>query len=64
MLDYSRLLIIIRDDGVGFDADEKSRDSVGLSNTIKRLELFSGDSSFQIDSSPGNGCRCEIILPV
>jgi sensor histidine kinase YesM len=58
------LVIKINDNGMGFDVTEVGTDSVGLSNIIERLELFDSRSSFSVNSKPGNGCRCEIILPI
>jgi len=64
LFDAPHLRVVIRDDGAGFDADGIGPDSVGLFNTAKRLELFNGESIFQIESSRGNGCCCVITLPL
>ena len=58
------LIIVISDNGMGFDDTEVGKDSVGLSNIIERLELFDSRSIFNITSKPGHGCRCEIIVPI
>jgi len=58
------LIILINDNGIGFDVSETGTDSVGLGNIIERLELFDSRSIFNISSKPGHGCQCEIILPI
>jgi len=58
------LIIVISDNGMGFDSNELGTESVGLANIVERLELFDSRSFFQITSKPGQGCRCEIVLPV
>jgi len=62
--DIPCLVIVIIDNGMGFDDTEVGKDSVGLSNIIERLELFDSRSIFNITSKPGHGCLCEIILPI
>lgn len=49
----------IEDDGRGFDPRMR-RDGVGISNIMSRAELYNG--RVEIDSSPGKGCRLEVIL--
>src|SRR5579872_3726267 len=49
----------LTDDGKGFDPRMR-RKGVGLSNIISRAELYNG--KVEIDSSPGKGCRLEVIL--
>jgi PAS domain S-box-containing protein len=49
----------VTDDGRGFDTRTR-RKGVGLSNIISRAELYNG--KVEIDSSPGKGCRLEVIL--
>jgi len=58
------LIIVISDNGMGFDTNGLGTESVGLANIVERLELFDSRSFFQITSKPGQGCRCEIVLPV
>ena len=53
--------ICISDDGVGFDV-EAQRDSFGLRCMYERVELFAG--SLGIDSSPGRGCRVQLVMPL
>lgn len=58
------LLLVIRDNGAGFDAGSIGPDSIGLSNIMERLELFRLDAAFQIRSAPGKGCLCAILMPL
>lgn len=51
------LQLSIKDDGLGFDASQKS-EGVGLQNIINRAELLNGTTV--IKTSPGNGCEIEI----
>ena len=64
-------LVTVEDDGVGFDIspealennDEKGHHhGIGLQNTKKRLEMICG-GSLEINSTPGKGTKCYIILP-
>ncbi|HVS94839.1 MAG TPA: response regulator [Puia sp.] len=49
----------VEDDGRGFDPRMR-RFGVGISNIMSRAELYNG--KVEIDSSPGKGCRLEVIL--
>ena len=51
--------LLIEDNGKGFDTNAQ-RKGIGITNIISRAELFNG--KVKIDSSPGNGCRLEVIL--
>lgn len=59
-------LIVIEDDGVGFDPTapkkEDGRSHVGMQNTLERLHTMC-DAKVGVYSSPGNGCRTEIRIP-
>ncbi len=64
--DVNGHLVMIEDDGVGFDpekpvADDK-REHVGLTNTVSRLEKMC-DAKVTIESSPGCGCKIAILFP-
>lgn len=58
--------IVIEDDGIGFDMNapvkEDGRSHVGMTNVKERLKQMC-NASTTIESSPGNGCRTEIIIP-
>ena len=58
--DEKRINVTVTDDGKGFDV-KKKRNGIGISNMMNRVELFNGNMS--IDSSPGKGCKIEIIIP-
>jgi PAS domain S-box-containing protein len=55
------IIFIIADNGIGFDVHQTKK-GIGLSNIRRRTELFSGN--MEIETSPGNGCRINIKLPV
>jgi signal transduction histidine kinase len=50
----------IADDGVGMQANEG--DGIGLKNIKSRLSIFNG--TVDINSSPGNGFKLEITMPL
>ena len=54
-----QIRLCVEDDGKGFDPRMR-RDGVGISNIMSRAELYNG--RVEIDSSPGKGCRLEVIL--
>lgn len=55
------LLLVIKDDGVGFDTTQKSK-GVGLLNMRTRAYLHNG--VVRIVSSPGNGCTLYATFPL
>jgi PAS domain S-box-containing protein len=58
--DQDSLYVSIKDDGKGFDTEQKRR-GIGLVNMSNRVESFNGE--LIIDSSPGNGCEVRITIP-
>jgi two-component system, NarL family, sensor histidine kinase UhpB len=54
------LVLIIEDDGTGFDMSIKSK-GIGLKNIEKRAEFFGG--RMNIISSPGQGCKLNVEIP-
>ena len=60
----SQLVLTIKDDGAGFDSEKTGFDNIGLSNIVERLKLFNDDADFTINSKPGEGCSCVIIIPI
>jgi len=54
-----QIRLLVEDDGRGFDPRMR-RDGVGISNIMSRALLYNG--KVEIDSSPGKGCRLEVIL--
>ncbi len=59
-LHHQRLIMIIQDDGVGFDIDKA--DGNGLGNMYKRAASLKG--RIQIQSKPGEGTRITLNIPV
>ncbi|MFZ1370807.1 MAG: PAS domain S-box protein, partial [Ferruginibacter sp.] len=57
--DNEKTLLLIKDDGVGFDTGRKSG-GVGLMNIKTRASLFNGELS--IISSPGQGCEIRVLF--
>jgi PAS domain S-box-containing protein len=57
----NKLEMRVSDNGVGFDI-KKIKGGIGLANIKRRAELFSG--TIEIDSSPGNGCKIAIKIPL
>lgn len=58
-------LIIVRDNGVGFDVEEYNNDPgshVGIINARERLKQLLG-ATLIIESEPGNGTTVTIIIP-
>ncbi|MEJ7767243.1 MAG: PAS domain-containing sensor histidine kinase [Chitinophagaceae bacterium] len=56
-----KLSLLIIDNGKGFNTDSH-RTGVGITNIINRAELF--DGKVDIDSSPGMGCRLQVVLNI
>ncbi|HKZ64889.1 MAG TPA: PAS domain-containing protein [Chitinophagaceae bacterium] len=53
-IDHPRVMVRIKDDGIGFDAD-KLESGIGLKNIRGRLNLFNGN--LEVISAPGRGCE-------
>ncbi|MDR9855903.1 sensor histidine kinase [Paenibacillus sp. VCA1] len=54
--------VMLRDDGQGFEMDEKKQASYGLSNMQERVNEIGG--SIQFITAPGKGTRIEITIPI
>lgn len=54
--------VMLRDDGVGFEMDDKKQTSYGLSTMQERVTEIGG--SLQLITAPGKGTRIEIIVPL
>ena len=52
--------IEIKDDGVGFDLNDK-KTGIGLNNMRARMEEIKG--KFSIESKPHNGTKINLIIP-
>ena len=55
------ILLLINDDGVGFDTNNKIK-GIGFKNIQNRIEYYSGH--LNIISVPGNGCNLEVSIPI
>ena len=55
------LTLEIRDDGKGFDPQQKKQ-GIGLTNILHRADVYNG--KLEIDSSPGQGCRLQVSFPL
>ena len=51
----------IEDDGAGFDTNNRAT-GIGIRNMMNRAESHNGQ--FNLISSPGNGCRIKVSLPL
>jgi two-component system sensor histidine kinase DegS len=59
------LLLMVEDDGIGFDLEEKLKQnpgSSGLKNLIERCKLIHAE--IDIDTVPGHGCTINIVFPL
>jgi two-component system sensor histidine kinase UhpB len=57
----SGLVLLIADDGVGFDMTTKSK-GIGLKNIDSRVAYYSGN--MQLHSAPGKGTTLEVFIPL
>jgi two-component system sensor histidine kinase UhpB len=58
--DAENIFVTTTDDGKGFDTHTK-RTGIGLTNMINRIESYNGH--IDIESSPGHGCKIQLIIP-
>lgn len=59
--DPGKLCLLITDNGVGFDTNNKSK-GIGLRNIDNRVRFYNGVT--HVISRPGKGCRLEISIPM
>ena len=61
---YPRIIFVAEDDGLGFDAEiiGKDKRSLGLLGMRERASLLNG--TFHLRSSPGDGTRIRIEIPL
>lgn len=57
-----QLLLVIRDEGIGFDPSQVKTTRYGLTGMKERARLLGGTA--QIDSQPGQGTRVQVTLPL
>lgn len=59
-----RLLLRVRDDGVGLSPLKSGRPGIGLRNAGERLrQLYGADHRFELRQAPGSGVLVEIEIP-
>jgi signal transduction histidine kinase len=61
-LENDKLVLSYSDNGPGFTAGEKGKQSMGVSNIFERAKLIGGDA--KLDTGPGQGTRWEIVFPI
>lgn len=61
-IDKSKVSVVIKDDGAGFDTSQKKTNSFGLIGMRERVELLEGELS--IDSKIGKGTVVLIQIPI
>ena len=59
--DENNLVLLIKDNGIGFDSSKKS-DGLGLANMRTRVEEMNGD--IEISASVGKGVSIQIGIPI
>jgi PAS domain S-box-containing protein len=59
--EIDKLIFTIEDNGIGFNYLSVKK-GIGLANISRRAELFSG--TMEIDSSPNQGCKMIIHIPI
>lgn len=59
---HNTTIIIVKDDGKGFDLSEKKEQSFGLVGMRERVDMLEGE--LKIDSSPGEGTIVTIRIPI
>jgi len=55
------LFLSIEDDGIGFNPNQ-SRNGVGITNILNRVETYNGTAT--ITTAPGKGCRIDVAIPL
>jgi PAS domain S-box-containing protein len=59
--DGNNICVHVTDDGKGFKLGDK-RNGIGISNMMNRIESYNG--RMQIKTSPGNGVKIKVTIPV
>ena len=60
-LDNNKIRLLVKDDGVGFDANHEST-GVGIKNMESRVTKLNG--RLQVVTSPGKGCSLSASIPI
>ncbi|KPJ91995.1 MAG: hypothetical protein AMJ53_10275 [Gammaproteobacteria bacterium SG8_11] len=61
-LQDGQLVVVIADDGIGFDTEEISRNRYGITGIKERIRALRGTSFFH--SQPGKGTKVQISIPL
>ncbi len=61
-MDHSKVMAVIKDDGIGFDTLEKKKDSFGLIGMRERVEMLEGQLT--VESKAGKGTIVVIQIPL
>ncbi|SDJ22584.1 sensor histidine kinase [Salimicrobium halophilum] len=61
-LTWKSIVIVIKDDGKGFDVEDKKKGSFGLIGMHERVDMLSGE--LEIESAVGKGTGVTIKLPI
>ena len=61
-LSGSRFIVIVQDNGIGFDYQQANPARNGLTNMMSRMQEIGGD--FQVISRPGEGCKVCLGFPL
>ncbi len=62
LADAEKLTLLVADNGIGFDVEEKASTGVGLGSMHKRAQDIGGE--IKITSAPGQGTKVAFVLPV
>jgi signal transduction histidine kinase len=60
--DNQRLVVVVEDNGCGFDLSQPRQNRNGLANFSKRISEAGGE--YRIVTRPGEGCRVEFCIPL
>lgn len=56
------ILILIEDNGIGFNMEETTGEGIGVKNVQDRLLNYSEKNSFYMESKPGKGTKTTILI--
>ena len=63
--EQNNMIFTIEDDGVGIDDMSRLENGYGVRNVIERIKLNYGEKyGVTFESSPGNGTKVTIVVPV
>lgn len=56
------LMLLVKDNGMGYDAESKPKGGLGLQNIKNRADVYKG--IVEIKAAPGKGCKTVIVFPL